>query len=122
MTNREFYTAVIGIENAPADVVEFAKAAIVKMDETNAKRKEKAADKPSKKAIENAPLVEEALVVLGTETKTAADVATAMGVTTPKATYLLKTLVAQERATVEDIKVPKKGTVKAYTAVIADAE
>ena len=121
MTNREFYTAVMAIENAPADVVEHAEAAIAKIDETNAKRKEKNAEKPSKKAEENAPLVEEAFVVLGTETKTASDVAAAMGVSTPKATYLLKTLVAQERATVEDIKVPKCGTVKAYTAVAVEA-
>ena len=34
MTNREFYTAVMAIENAPADVVEFAEAAIAKMDAT----------------------------------------------------------------------------------------
>lgn len=122
MTNREFYTAVMAIENAPADIVEFAEAAIVKMDETNAKRKEKAADKPSKKAEENAPLVNEALTVLGTETKTASDVAEAMSVNVQKASYLLRTLVAEGRATVEDIKVPKRGLVKAYTAVIADAE
>ena len=121
MTNREFYTAIAAIETIPAELKEFAEAAIVKMDETNAKRKEKAAGKPSKKAEENAPLVEEAFVVLGTETKTAADVAAAMGVSTPKATHLLKTLVAQERATVEDIKVPKRGTVKAYTAVAVEA-
>jgi Fic family protein len=111
----------MAIENAPADVVEHAEAAIAKIDETNAKRKEKNAEKPSKKAEENAPLVEEAFVVLGTETKTASDVAAAMGVSTPKATYLLKTLVAEGRATVEDIKVPKKGTVKAYTAVAVEA-
>ena len=121
MTNREFYTAVMAIENAPAEIVEFAEAAIVKMDETNAKRKEKAAEKPSKKAEENAPLVNEAHAILGTETKTASDVAEAMGINVQKASYLLRTLVAEGRATVEDIKVPKKGTVKAYTAVAVEA-
>ena len=124
MTNREFYTAVMAIQNAPTDVVEFAEVAIVKMDEANAKRKEKNAEKPSKKAEENAPLIEEAFVVLGSETKTAANVAAAMGVSTPKATYLLKALVAQGRATVTDVKIPKKGVQKAYAAVVtaADAE
>ena len=122
MTNREFYTAVMAIENAPADVVEFAEAAITKMDETNAKRKEKAAEntEPSKKALENAPLINEAYTVLGTETKIASDVAEAMGINVQKASYLLRTLVAEGRATVEEIKVPKRGTVKAYTAVIAE--
>lgn len=123
MTNREFYTAVIAIENAPADIVEFAKAAIVKMDETNAKRKEKAkeSDKGSKWAEENAELIEQAYVALGTETKTAAEIGEALGISTNKATPVLKYLVANERATVEDIKVPKKGTVKAYTAVAVEA-
>jgi predicted ArsR family transcriptional regulator len=90
------------------------------MDETNAKRKEKNAEKPSKKAEENAPLVNEAYTVLGTETKVASDVAEAMGINVQKASYLLRTLVAEGRATVEEIKVPKRGTVKAYTAVIAE--
>ena len=123
MTNREFYTAVMAIENAPADIVEFAEAAIAKMDETNAKRKEKAktAEKSNKWAEENAELIEQAFAALGTETKTAAEIAEALGISTPKATPILKHLVATERATVEEIKVPKKGTVKAYTAVAVEA-
>jgi hypothetical protein len=93
------------------------------MDETNAKRKAKAAENtaPSKKALENAPLIDEAYTVLGTETKTAADVAAAMAINPQKASYLLRELVKQGRATVEDIKAPKKGTVKAYTAVAVEA-
>ena len=124
MTNREFYTAIAAIETIPADLKEFAEAAIAKMDETNAKRKAKAAEstEPSKKALENAPLINEAYAVLGTETKVASDVAEAMGINVQKASYLLRTLVAEGRATVEEIKVPKRGQVKAYTAVIADAE
>lgn len=123
MTNREFYTAIAAIETIPAELKEFAEAAIVKMDETNAKRKAKAAEntEPSKKALENAPLINEAYTVLGTETKTASDVAEAMGINVQKASYLLRTLVAEGRATVEEIKVPKKGTVKAYTAVAVEA-
>lgn len=122
MTNREFYTAVMAIENAPADIVKFAQNAIIKMDETNAKRKEKAksADKSNKWAEENAELIEQAYAALGNETKTAAEIAEALGISTPKATPLLKYLVANERATVEEVKLPKKGNVKAYTAVIAD--
>jgi Fic family protein len=111
----------MAIENAPADIVEFAQNAIIKMDETNAKRKEKAkeTDKSSKWAEENAELIEQAYVMLSTGTKIAAEAAEALGISTSKATHVLKHLVATERATVEDIKVPKKGQVKAYTAVIA---
>lgn len=118
MTNREFYTAITAIETIPAELKEFAEAAIVKMDEANAKRKEKNAEKPSKWVEENAELIEQAYAALGTETKIAADVAEALGISTSKATHVLKHLVATERATVEDIKVPKKGQVKAYTAVV----
>ena len=42
MTNREFFTAVAALENIDPALVEHAQNALVKMDETNAKRKEKA--------------------------------------------------------------------------------
>ena len=119
MTNREFLTNVAS-NTITEDVIAYAEAALVKLDETNAKRKEKAAEKPSKKAEENAPLVIEAVASLGTDTKVAADVAEAMGISVQKASYLLRTAVAEGKATVEDIKVPGKGTVKGYTAVIAE--
>lgn len=122
MTNREFYTAVAAIENVAADIKEHAEAAIAKMDETNAKRKEKAksADKSTKWAEENAELIKQAYSALGTETKTAAEIAEALGISTPKATPILKYLVANEKATVEEVKMPKRGQVKAYTAIIAE--
>ena len=119
MTNREFYTNIVNGVLTEAEK-DFATAALVKMDETNAKRKEKNAEKPSKKAEENAPLVAEAITVLGTETKIAADVAAAMNISVQKASVILRQAVAEGKATVEDIKIPKKGTVKGYTAVIAD--
>ena len=122
MTNREFYTAVMAIENAPADIVEFAEAAIAKMDETNAKRKEKAkeTDTTAKWAEENAELIEAAFNSLGTETKVAADIAAAVGTNTQKINHVMKYLAAKERVIVGETKLPKKGTVKTYTAVIAD--
>jgi Fic family protein len=122
MTNREFFTNISNGVITELEI-EHAKTALVKMDETNAKRKEKAknADKSNKWAEENAELIEQAYAALGTETKTAAEIAEALGVSTPKATPILKYLVATERATVEEIKVPKRGAVKAYTAVAVEA-
>ena len=114
MTNREFYTAVIAIENAPADIVEYAQAAIVKMDETNAKRKEKAGDKPSKKALENAPIIESITAVLSTEVQTAATIAEAVGISVNKASALLRQIVASGVAVSTDVKVAGKGSVKGY--------
>ena len=122
MTNREFFTAVAALENVPADLKEHAEAALIKMDETNAKRKEKAKenDSTAKWAEENAEIIENAFNALGTETKVAADIAAAVGTSTQKINHVMKYLVAQERVVVGETKLPKKGTVKTYTAVVAD--
>ena len=122
MTNREFFTAVAALENAPADLVEHAQAALTKMDETNAKRKEKAkeTDSTAKWAEENAEVIENAYAALGTETKVASDIAAAVGTSTQKINHVMRYLADQGRVTVGETKLPKKGTVKTYTAVIAD--
>jgi post-segregation antitoxin (ccd killing protein) len=93
MTNREFFTAVAALENIPAELIEHAQAAIVKMDETNAKRKEKAkeTDATAKWAEENAELIANAFNALGTETKVAADVAAAVGTSTQKINHVMRT-------------------------------
>ena len=122
MTNREFFTAVIAIENVPADIKEHAEAALVKMDETNAKRKEKAkeTDATAKWAEENAEIIEAAYVALGTETKVGADVAAAIETSPQKVTHIMRYLANQGRVVVGETKLPKKGMVKTYTAVVAD--
>ena len=122
MTHREFFTAVAALENIDPALVEHAQTALVKMDETNAKRKEKAkeTDATAKWAEENAEVIENAFAALGTETKVAADIAAAVGTSTQKINHVMKYLVAQERVIAGETKLPKKGTVKTYTAVIAD--
>lgn len=111
MTNREFLTAISTNESVPTEVAEYATAALAKMDAANEKRK----NTPSKKAVENAPLIEKILnEVLTTEAKTASDVAAEIEVSTQKASALLRQIVAEGKAIVEDVKVPKKGVQKAY--------
>ena len=110
MTQREFYNAIINGE-INEDVIETAKAAIAKMDATNEKRR----NTPSKAMIENEPLLTKIKTeVLGAEPKTASDVAAELGVSVQKASALLRQTVAEGKATVTDVKVPKKGTQKAY--------
>ena len=117
MTNREFLTAVAAIENVPADIKEHAEAAIAKMDATNEARK----NKPSKKATENAPIMEQIVnEILTSEAQTASAIAEAAGISVQKASALLRQLVADGKATVTEVKVPKRGVQKAYAA--ADAE
>lgn len=112
MTNREFLTAVANLETAPQEIRDEATARIAKLDATNEARK----NKPSKKATENAPIMEQiATEVLGTEAKTAATIAEAVGISVQKASALLRALVAEGKAVATDVKVPGKGTCKAYT-------
>ena len=111
MTNRESYEAVVNGTITP-DVIEHFKAALAKMDAANEKRR----NTPSKKAVENAPLVEQIVnEILTNEPKTASDVAAELGVTPQKASALLRQVVADGKATVTDVKVPKRGTQKGYT-------
>jgi predicted transcriptional regulator len=58
--------------------------------------------------------------VLSDEALTAATVAEAIGVSVQKANALLRALVAEGRAEVTEVKVPKRGVQKAYTKAAAD--
>ena len=109
MTNREFYTNIANGTITEAEK-EFALAAIAKMDATNEARK----NKPSKTAIENEPIVASLTAALTSDPQTAADLATAVGISTQKASSLLRQIVASGVAVASDIKVPKKGTCKGY--------
>lgn len=128
MTNREFFVAVKNNESLPADVREHAENQLSKLDAANAKR----ASTQSKKSKENEPLkvaIYEYLLTNGT--KTSPDIATALtandvggedGVTTSKVSSMCRQMVDDGRLTATDVKIPKKGKLKAYTAVIASLD
>ena len=110
MTKREFLMEVAKIENE--ELAEFAQAELKKLDDANEKRKEKT----SKKAEENQPLIDKIVAeILGTEPKTASDVAAVLEVSVQKASSLCRAAVAQGKAVQSEIKIPKKGPTKAYT-------
>ena len=109
MTNREFYTNIANGTITDAEK-EFALAAIAKMDETKEKRK----NKPSKTAEANAPIIASLTNALTSDPQTAADLAAAVGISTQKASSLLRQIVASGVAVSSDIKVPKKGVCKGY--------
>lgn len=113
MTNREFLTNVANGTITDAEITH-ATEALAKMDAANEKRK----NRPSKKAEENAPLMDQIFnEVLSAEAVPAATVAETIGVSVQKANALLRALVAEGRAVATDVKMPKRGTVKAYTKV-----
>ena len=125
MTNREFYTAITA-ENATItpEMVEHAQAQIAKLDATAEKRKGKVSAKDQAKRDENAALATHiAQDMLSTEPKTASDIAALLTaeageeVKPQKASYLCRLAVDMGLATQTEVKIPKKGTQKAYAIV-----
>lgn len=92
MTKREFFTAI-----AEADVADefrvFAAEEIAKMDAENARN----AAKRAEKAKENEPYFEKILELVSETPIVASEVAAELGVSTSKASSLLRTLVNDER-------------------------
>lgn len=106
MTNREFYNAVIA-DTQNEELKAFATEAIEKLDARNAKR----AEKPSKRAVENAPLIEKIKGMLTSEPTLASEIASTLEITPQKASGLLRQV---EGVSVTDVKVKGKGTQKGY--------
>ena len=118
ITLRQLFTAVVEDNITPA-MREKAKTEIAKLDATNAKRAEKAKEK----AKENEPIktaIFEFLVANGT--KTTAEIALAVGVTTSKASPMCRQMVDEGRLTASDVSVKGKGKQKAYTAITPSEE
>ena len=112
MTNREFLNTVI--ETATSEEVkDHAKAMLAQMDARNAKR----ASTPSKTAVANAPLKQSIIKLISENNMTAPEVGVALGVSTQKASALLRQLCEDGVLTSEEIKVPKKGKMKSYSLV-----
>ena len=119
ITLRQYHEAVIS-GNITDAIIAKARAEIAKLDATNAKRAEKAAEKakendPIKNAIYNL-LVENGAMV-------ASEIGAALTtpeteITTSKASSMCRQMVEERRLTVEDVKVKGKGKVKQYTAVV----
>ena len=119
ITLRQYHEAVIS-GNITDDVIAKARAEIAKLDATNAKRAEKAAEKakendPIKNAIYNL-LVEKGAMVAS---------AIAMELTTPeaeittsKASSMCRQMVEENRLSASDVSVKGKGKQKAYTAIV----
>lgn len=137
MTKREFFVnAAAGEMNE--EMMTFAAEQLVKMDETLEKRKGKVSEKEQAKRDANEALARRvAAEVLGTEAKTATDVAAALTellneydeegrlieVKVQKASSLCRKAVELGLAVQTEVKIPRKGTQKAYTVVdMGDSE
>ena len=126
MTNREFYTTISTTETLPMELRNHALAQLEKLDITAEKRKGKVSKADQEKRDANAALAAKvANEILTAEAKTATDVAMILTemlgeeVKVQRASYLCRLAVDLGLANQTEVKIPKKGTQKAYTAVEA---
>jgi glucuronate isomerase len=132
MTKREFFVKAAAGEMTE-EMMTFAAEQLVKMDETLEKRKGKVSEKEQAKRDANEALARRvAAEILGAEAKTATDVAAILTemlneydeegrlieVKVQKASSLCRKAVELGLAVQTDVKIPKKGSQKAYTAVV----
>lgn len=119
MTKREFFEKVVAT-TADEEIKEYAEATLVKMAEDAAKRKGRVSAKTQEKREQNEAEAKRIADEILTDTpKTATDVAALMGedVKVQRASYLCRKAVELGFATATEVKVPKRGTVKAYTKI-----
>lgn len=108
-TKREMLNVIAsGIMNE--EVIEWAKGQIEKMDHANELRR----NKQSKKALENAPIIEAIVKELSDEPQTATVIGEKVGISTQKASALLRQIVEAGNASKVDVKIKGKGTQKGY--------
>ena len=108
-TKREMLNAVAaGMMND--EVAAWARDEIAKMDRANELRR----NKMSKKAKENLPVIEAIKGVLTDEPQTATVIGEKVGISTQKASALLRQIVSAGDAAKVDVKIKGKGTQKGY--------
>ena len=132
MTKREFFVNAAAGEMTE-EMAAFAAEQLVKMDETLAKRKGKVSEKEQAKRDANEALARRVVAeILGAEAKTATDIAAEMNALMPevlekpanaqKASALMKKAMELDLVVQSDVKIPKKGTQKAYAVKVVEAE
>lgn len=108
MTNREFLTAIANSTSLSSDLTKFATEQIAKMDARNKVRK--ASSKPSKTAIANEPIKASIMEFLSKQSEPviACVIGEGVGITTAKASSLLRQLVESGAVVKSEVKIPKR--------------
>ena len=128
MTKIELMRAIVEGATVTAEMAEKAAEIIAADEAAKEKRKGKGSEKDAAKRAANEEMAKHiAADILGAEAKTATDVAEALTaeqedpdadpVKVQKASYLLRLAVTMGLAAQTEVKIPKKGTQKAYTAI-----
>ena len=119
MTEREFLTKVLAIKGIAQELADYANEGIAKLDARNDKRK----NTQTKVQKENEGVMNTIVETLTANgAMVASEIATAIGISTQKASALCKLLVDGDRVQVADVKVKNKGTLKQYSIAEVVAE
>lgn len=117
MTKREFYNAIISMENVADDVKEKANELIAALDNEAARR----SSRPSKKSAENEPVKAAILDLLASHpAMLTSEVAAALEISTAKASSLLPQLANESKVVGEEISIPKQGKRKQWRLAPTD--
>lgn len=130
MTKREFFVKVSEGEMTE-EMQAFAAEQLTKMDAQLEARKGKVSEKEQAKRDANEALARRVVAeILGAEAKTATDIADEMNTLMPealekpanaqKASALMKKAMELDLVVQSDVKIPKKGTQKAYAVKVAE--
>ena len=124
MTKIELMKAIVEGATVTAEMAEKAAEIIAADEAAKEKRKGKISEKDAAKRAANEEMAKHiAADILGAEAKTATDVAEVLTaeageeVKVQKASYLCRLAVKLGLANETEVKIPKKGSQKAYTAV-----
>lgn len=124
MTKIELMKAIVEGATVTAEMAEKAAEIIAADEAAKEKRKGKVSEKDAAKRAANEEMAKHIAVdILGAEAKTATDVAEVLTaesgeeVKVQKASYLLRLAVSMGLAAQTEVKIPKKGSQKAYSAV-----
>lgn len=117
-TNRDGFNAVIN-GRVDDEVKAWAMAELAKLDAKNDKRR----NTKTKEQIANEGIMDSIVAYIKANgAKVASELATALGISTQKASALCKILVDGGELTVADKKVKGKGTVKEYSLAEVEGE
>ena len=114
-TNRDGFTAIVNGEITEG-VVLWAKHELEKLDARNDKRK----NTKTKAQVENEGIMTAILETLAGGAMVASEIASAVGISTQKASALCKLLADSGKVVVADVKAKGKGTVKQYSLAETD--
>lgn len=120
MTTREFYETIINLDSIAEELRQKGMELLQSMDDKqNSARKRNS----KKRAEENAPLVKNITELLGMHAAPmlTSEIATACGISTSKASALLRKMTDDGLLVAADVKVPKAGVRKAYKLAVDDA-